>query len=72
MSHKYNPDLAIDLTTQNTSRPGFGWFGPFPSRPCDSCGSDYFHPTDWNLGYRCDNCGEKFGTEAEWQWAQGR
>ncbi len=70
---KYDPSKAIDLTVPNPNGvfARFGWFGPYPSRPCDECGDEDFHGTDWSLGYRCSN-NHKFGTPEEWAWERGQ
>jgi DNA-directed RNA polymerase subunit RPC12/RpoP len=65
---KADPTRAINLNVLPPQpRPArYGWYGPFPSRPCDTCGNDGFHTLDWGMGYRCDACGKPFGTPQEW------
>lgn len=71
MSVQYDPNRVIDLT-QPSPGSQFGWFGPFPSRPCDSCGGEFFYGIDWNLGYACVNCRAVFGSKEEWAWSTAR
>lgn len=68
-----DPSKAIDLSVPNPNGVFalLGWFGPFPSRPCDECGDDNFRGMDWNLGYYCSN-GHRFGTNEEWAWSKGQ
>ena len=66
----FDPTRAIDTSVPPPVNPParFGWVGPFPSRPCDSCGNGEFHSGDWNMGYRCTNCQAHFGTALEWKY----
>lgn len=74
MSTRYDPTKAIDLSTPNPNGVFglMGWFGPFPSRPCDTCGGEEFNATDWNMGYRCTSCHQVFGSQEEWAWSSGQ
>jgi hypothetical protein len=66
----FDPTQAINLSVPPPSPPParYGWYGPFPSRPCDNCGHGEFRPLDWGMGYRCLNCGTRFGTDEEWRY----
>ena len=70
---KYDPERAIDLDKSNLSGVFalFGWYGPYPSRPCDVCSAEEFRAVDWNLGYICPQ-GHRFGTPEEWAWEKGQ
>jgi hypothetical protein len=75
MPTRYDPRKAIDLSKPNPEGvfARFGWFGPYPSRPCDECGVEVFYATDWGLGYRCaGKSGHIFGTADEWAWERGQ
>jgi len=75
MSYKFDPERAIDLSVPNPlgAFALFGWFGPYPSRPCDECGCETFRASDWGMGYRCtNNFAHVFGTKDEWDWERGQ
>ena len=73
MSFRYDPDKAIDLSVPNPMGvfARIGHYGPYPSRPCDECGSEVFRPVDWSLGYWCEN-NHTFGSPEEWAWDKGQ
>ena len=59
--------VTFDPKQEGVSRRArFGSMGVYPWEPCRSCGGTEFYYLDWNMGYRCVDCEETFGTKEEW------